>query len=69
MTEPKPKRAKRVKPDPELVKLADSLQNRISANMDQPPRGGVSSDAMTSSIKPVRATTRTCWPRCRGERL
>jgi putative transposase len=25
MTEPKPKRAKRVKPDPELVKLADSL--------------------------------------------
>lgn len=25
MTEPKPKRAKRVKPDPELVELADSL--------------------------------------------
>ena len=25
MTEPKSKRAKRVKPDPELVKLADSL--------------------------------------------
>lgn len=25
MTEPKPKRAKRIKPDPELVKLADSL--------------------------------------------
>jgi putative transposase len=25
MTEPKPKHAKRVKPDPELVKLADSL--------------------------------------------
>lgn len=25
MTEPKPKRAKQVKPDPELIKLADSL--------------------------------------------
>jgi spore coat protein U-like protein len=36
---------------------------------DQPPDGDGSSNAMTSSITPVRLTTRTCWPRCRGEQL